>query len=464
MKNLFLWLFVCLVFDTQDINAQIPFQQESYLNLRVHYISGNQTSRENYKLLNPEKGKDAFLYLSEIQVKNCNCPTDLSKGLGIFKSFTLIGRWFNLLGEFAANPGIIYEYQDDFSFNENGVKYNINKKLLAKYPPLLKRLKYAAPTNMNYTLRLNAKDKLGSESGIELMVKDIDLLIPAENEMPYMVAGAPSKWSDRIIIGNYINQNEIENKKRWATLTEVSNQVSLVINNLTLPVDELIAISNLYKQYEKENKELKEEFKMLEPEYKPAVATKPYVKTDDWSKPYEPEVRTARVFNENGKVGLRSGSKILFESNAYVWADSLPGSSKFFRFRTKTGGFYHLLNAKGRKVMVGGFDQFYSITKSKQEAGYEIVIRSNNKSYVYKTLMQYSDVENYYSDDNFEKMKQRDRFRYNESLEPVKDNGMNQISIGYIRYRWFFYNASILTTDENLRILSTEPGYIGDRN
>ena len=400
--------------------------------------------------------------MSEIQVSNCNCPSDLSKGLGIFKSFTLIGRWFNLIGEFAANPGIVYEYADDFSFNENGVKYNINKKLLAKYPSLLKRLKYAVPTRMDYTLRLNAKDNQGIGSGLELTVKDIDLLIPAENEMPYMVAGAPSKWSDRLIIGNYINQDETENRKRWAALTEVSDQASLVINNLSIPIDELMTIANLYKQYEKDDKELKEEYKMLEPEYKPAATTKAYAKADEWSKPYEPEVRTAKVFRMDGKVGLRSGSKIVFESNEYVFGDSLNGTNKFFYFYDREN--YAIFNAKGRKLTIGGFEKFRSVTKSKQGARYQFVARNPNASQVYKTLMQYSSMDSYYTVGDFEALKQRDLNRYNKSLEPVRDSERNQITIGSSTYNWLFYNASIITTDENLRILDIVPGFIGTQN
>ena len=463
MKKIFLFIFSCFGFYSLDTNAQIAFQQESYLNLRVHYISGNQTDRANYKWLNPEKGKDVFLGLSEIQVINCKCPSDLNKGLGIFKSFTLIGRWFNLIGEFAANPGIMYEYVDDFSFNQNGVKYNINKKLLAKYPPLLKRLKYAAPTNIDYTLRLDAFGKQGHVSALELRVKDVDLLIYPENEVPYMVAGAPAKWSERLIMSLYPNQDEIEIQKKWASITEISSQVSLVINNLTLPVDELMTIANLYKQYEKENKDLKEDFKMLEPDYKPLIATKAYAKADEWSKPYEPEVRTAKVFRMDGKIGLRSGSKIVFESQDYAYGDSLSGSNKFFYFYNKNSKNLEILNAKGRKITIGGFDQFHNVTKSKKGAGYEIIVRDLNTSYVYKTLMQYSDIEIYYASNSFEQMKQRDLNRYNESLKPVRDNEKNQISIGFSTYSYVFYNASIITTDENLRMIAKEPAYVGER-
>lgn len=460
-----LLVFICLCLYVHACKAQIPFKQQSYLDLRVHYIKDN--NRNNYKWLNPDQGKDAFLYLSEINVQHCNCPVDLSKGLGIFKSFTLVGRWFNLLGEFASNPGMIYEYEDDFSFNEKGVKYIINKQQLAKYPPLLKRLKYAAPTAMDYTLRLNARDKQGNVSGLDLMVKDADLLIPPEKEMPYMVPGAPSKWSDRIVIGDYINQDETENKKRWADLVEVSDQVRLNINSLSIPVDELIAIATLYKHYEKDDKDLKENFKMLEPDFKPPTLTTPYAKSDEWSKPYEAEVRTATAYRDNSKVGLSSGGKIVFESDKYLSADSLPGSSKYFRFgnRNAPRG-YELLNAKGRKLTVGGYDNFWGIVTSKEGDLYEFIGSIDiSKAPVYKTLWKYYSI---YRDDwrppnaltaqEFENRTRIDRkyFQEDDGSTPNVDDAIKR------SWKYFFiYEVPVVTTDKDLKIIKTEIRYLG---
>ncbi|MFV5702513.1 hypothetical protein ACM55F_11630 [Flavobacterium sp. XS2P12] len=469
MKKYIVILLLSTTFNL--LNAQITFQQKSYLNLRVHYISGDQTNRENYKWLNPDTGKDAFLYSSDIQVLNCDCPDDLSKGIEIFKSFTLLGKWFNLMGEFASNPGLMYEYKNDFSFVKNGVKYNINKKLLSKYPALLKRLKYASPTSFDYTLRFDAIANDRSVSGIELMVKDIDLLIPPENEMPYMVAGAPSKWNDRLIIGNYIKDNEIDNKKRWANLVEIKNNVSLVINKISIPVDELITIANLYKEYEKEDKILKDKYKIIEPEYKPAKATLPYTKADSWSKPYEPEIKTARAFNEYGKAGLKSGDKIVFVSDQYSRADSLSGSSKYFLFSINNkdinSGIFPLcevFNAKGQKQTIGGVSKFLFVSKSKEDNGYTLVCDINkNRPPVYKSLIKYNYfirsywwTEEVFTAERIESAKRYDKDNYNEYKGPPN---IDSSLLKLLRY-FYIYEVDQITTDVNFRVIKTEKKYI----
>jgi hypothetical protein len=152
----------------------------------------------------------------------------------------------------------------------------------------------------------------------------------------------------------------------------------------------------------------------------------------------------------------------------------LPNSNKFFKFRSKAGYNYDILNAKGKKITINGNDRFKDIVEEKGSDNYIFVsLQDPSKSSIYTTLTEYQAYstfrESYYTEAGLIKIKNDDRARYNRSREPAErtsanstGSGANTVTIGFSTYKFNFYPVSIITTDKNLHVIKTETGYVYD--
>jgi len=122
-----------------DLADTAVFSLDQYLDISFH--SGDERKIRGKQALHARVfADDGKRGLKSLPLQTPSDP------LYPLKDFSVVGKWWNALGELVANPGLVWRYKDHFTVvDKDGAKYEIDRKMLAKYPDLQRRLMAARP-------------------------------------------------------------------------------------------------------------------------------------------------------------------------------------------------------------------------------------------------------------------------------------------------------------------------------
>lgn len=181
---------------------------------------------------------------------------------GNFKSFAVIYKGWNLIGEYAHSAGFFWELNPDQLF---GKRTTVKFQDISKYPDLVKRYNAIAPVRVNMMLNVIVQTEDKQDHNIFLNVKDNDLVyFGSRSNQNYISPTSPPKWRNAIST-DFINYNdsrftdrdpsqETELKRIISSAVAIklpSNQRQVVNLDVEWPDEAIDEIARLYEQYEK---------------------------------------------------------------------------------------------------------------------------------------------------------------------------------------------------------------------
>ncbi len=442
-------------YSCSPLAATTPFRSTGLLDVSLH--SGLATLDENKQQVY------APMYASEgvLSQPLPNLPGQTASLLWPLAEISVMGKWWNLIGEFAANPGIAWRYRDHFAvLGDDKKRYEISRQALSAYPDLLKRFQAAKPEFDRIEIRADAvyDDAGGSPSAtVALRVHANDVLVPNEGSSPYMVPMSPAKWEDRLALGNVI---ESELPQAWSRLRGVRCPI-VTFYGLRLPRAELVSIAKELKAYQDEDARAEKLLGMTKADYRPPQATKPYQGSAEMSQPFIPEVKTAEIVREGTKVGLRprglsaasAQGPVIYPAGDFVGARPLDAHGKFFVFTT-TAKQASIVAANGRVISVAGLSSFHSIDEEEKEQRISFYPENHrSSSAIYRTKAWYS------SRGAFDAMSERgfEDFKSRDVMPPCPKYKGNGVMIARSLSRFDMHRTRRVVTDYALKIVEDGP-------
>jgi hypothetical protein len=375
------------------------------------------------------------------------------------QTFVVIGKWWTTMGDFIANTGIEWSYKDDFPVKDaSGKTYWIRGKMFEEYPSLARRLKAARISFSKIKVRVEAHNDEGQNLfgtfPVEFTIDANDVIVPPHGEAPYMAApGSPAKWSDKVTIfeGRKALQSDEELRKVWSELKAIKPNPEVTIYGLRIPTDELVAIAKLYEQYKKDDKKLEESYDVLKDGYRLPKAPAPYAGGGPLAKPYQEEIKQGKAVEKAGEVVITAGNRETFRSGDY-WLRGSFSNGRYFLLANKESGGVHLFGANGQRVKIGTEEVFADSEQDGQDGTWKLFVNDSPKRFSYTSECRYGRLGSsygsaIYSAGRFERFKQKDYV------------GNCEEGVGFFRH-WNFASGRILTIDEQLHLLKTEPGYV----
>lgn len=437
-----------------DLADTAAFSLDQYLDVSFH--SGDDRKIRGKQALHARVfADDGKPGLKSIPVQTASDP------LYPLQDFSVVGKWWNLLGELAANPGVVWSYRDHFTVSDkDGTKYEIDRKALEKYPDLQRRLMAARPKFDRieidaYGAHDLRKPHTAYDPRIKFIIDANDVIVPPERQDPYMVPMSPPKWEDRLRIGELSGADLV---KAWAQLKGVRCP-QVTIHNLRLPTDFLVEIAKEARRYQgiDENAERFRQFST--PGFKLPPADKPYGGPKRNLEPLVSPPKFAKVERDGKKLVLKekrkgeseSTGRVLFSTTEYSHANPIDKEGRYFLFQ-KTESVAHILNARGQKIAVAGITTFEQAWVTGEKQLYLMPEAPSGSNHVYRTqyFYQYSMAPGTMTLKEFEDFKIRDR-----DLQPCPyrpRSGGVTLSAPWSRYD--FHRVRLIIVDEHLKPLS----------
>lgn len=399
------------------------------------------------------------------------------------ESFVVGYKAWNLMGDFVYNPSFYYEIDRTYL---SGRTQNVYFDKISKYPDLAKRYKAMRPSSVNFVITVDLVTTDGKSKTVNFKVTHNNLVYyesrsPKNFQVPTSPANGKWKYafsSAPIIKSTFTDQDFSDEKELRQLLKDLQDVrpcsvacggAAKISFDIKWPDDAIDEIGRLYEQYEKEGAKLDEELRTIKEADRLVKPVAAYNKADEMAAPFEEEGKSAEVFDEGKRVGLRAKGKVVFESTNYVTAEPLKGSTSLFAFRLKgrdTG--YHLYNARGQQVSVDGHSTFLNMSAGKQSGTFRLIIE-DYRSAVYTSKRMYYEAASYFDEQEFDNFKRSDQ-------QPPKPytggGGGGGLILAFPRYKVTFYRGIAYTVDAKMNVLSKEPVFypgeferpnIGDR-
>lgn len=298
------------------------------------------------------------------------------------KSFAVNFRGWRLMDEYIVDPEFFWEL-DPISLK--GKIRTVNYEKISKYPSLEKRYKAIKPVGVNYIVcvDLNSTDQDGDAVAASFRPHQVCFRAqsyqmfwgPSRSGRAASYPGALLGWKEgistaslasRFLASDNSDVNRLKNiVSKFRGVAKYSGSPTNTWLDIRWPDDAIDKIYDDFEEYEKKGKDLEKEYKEAKEEPKVAKRVQPLPADDEMAQPYEAVPKAAQYFSEAGVVGLKSKSgKTIFRSSEHSEGGSFGRESKFFWFKIKgrdkdrDKGVYHILNARGKKMEVGGYDVF----------------------------------------------------------------------------------------------------------
>lgn len=381
------------------------------------------------------------------------------------QSFVIGYSAWNLMGEFVHSPSFYYEIDRRVL---RGKTRRIQFDVIKKYPDLAMRYKAIRPTSVNFTLRVELKLNYDTHlRPVKFRVTNNALhYFESRSGKNYKSPISPPRWQDAF--STDLSENAFtasDNSEERILVNLMSKQVAVVSSNkmqpnvvldIKWPDDAIDEIGRLYDHYEKQDKKLDDELKAIKEANKPGKPIAAYDKADEMAAPFEEEAKSAEVFNEGERVGLRAKGRVVFQSVNYSSAEPLKGSDSIFAFSLRRGRGLHIYNAKGKQVSVDGHSDFYMIRDGERPGIYRLFVTQDKVFYATK--------ENYFrypaEDKGFFTQREFDKFVAEDKTPRRAPAGVKTGELVLVAgSKMNFSRGTLYTVDSKLRVLSRETVY-----
>lgn len=435
-----------------------PFSMDSYLDVSFH---------PSYDKQHPAKeslSTDMIAY-GPNEILGIKIPiVSESSSLSPLADFSISGKWWNLIGELAANPGITWRYKDNFAIDYEGKTYRLERSQLKKHPDLEKRFQAAKPSfdlieisaygvydlQKSWTLR---------DPKLKFTILSNDVIVPNENQPPYRVPMSPPKWQDRLQVKD-IKDQELKDKAlidEWKKIKGIRCP-SIGIYGLKVPTATLAGIAKDLQNYQKEDETLDNLITKTGKDYKPKSSQPAYNGSEKYLEPVVFAVKGAEVKKgKDGEIALVAKAEgnsseypvTLFTTKSYEWASKIDNEGNNFIF-AKSNGEQHILNATGQRVSIAGLDTFYEIIKEDTLRLYDQKLSPENL--VHTTRNFYYRPPKPIPSQDLESFKITD---VKPRCAPrAASNGENYVSLAAPSYRYDLHRLRKIEVDTSLNILS----------
>lgn len=451
------------------IAETVPLSETQYLDVSFH--SGNDRSHTGKQNL-----------FARVMIQNGHLaehfPVSVaSHPLFPLSDFSVVGKWWNLIGELAANPGISWSYKDHFVVYDKGLKYEIDRQALSRYPDLQRRLAAARPSFDRIEIDVYGVHDLKQSSTaraprIKLIVTSNDVIVPPERQAPYMVPMSPPKWSDRLRIGDLEGPALL---KEWGNIKGIRCPL-VSVYNLRVPTGLLAGIAKDFKRYSEQDRELDKRMARTEKGFKLNPSDRGYSGPAKYLEPLVAPPQFAEVVHSGNQISLKAKSKpgspsngrTLFTTRDYDSVSAVDGEGRYFIFRLRNGD-HHILNAAGRKISIAGFDTFSSAGVDKEGEKLHLYPSSSSRQPIYTTKFFYQ-RSFFYQRWPARRMslEEFDQFKRADSLQPCPYRGGLMAPWG----RHDFHRLRLISTDAQLNVIfdgdvvvlgDSHPSRTGDR-
>ncbi len=426
----------------------VAFKTKNYLDVMLHAGSERIDSRKGqlYAVVLAQSGNFAQEIPMPVQTA--------AEPLSLLAEFVVFGKWWNLMGELAANPGVSWRYRDSFTVWEGREAHHVDRQALAKYPDLERRLAAARPTfdRIEITARgvhdVNAQTTIYSPR-LHFSIHDNDVLVPPEAKAPYRVPMSPPRWKDRLAIGDLDERNVIS---EWAKLQGIRCP-QVVVHNLRIPSAELLAIAKAMKAHAEEDQKSDALLALTDKDYRLPRAEKPYQGPTHLREPFVAPPTEAEVLKDGDKLGLRAKAmagaatppRVIFSSSDYSRAAALDKEGRFFVFGLRGGG-NHVYGANGKKVSIEGVERFSSVEA--RDGGFAFYMSDRHAGNLVYTTRVFHSQRNL--PDTPEAL---EAFKRNDRLKPCpRSTGGGGVMLAAPTHRYELHQVPRIFTDAQLNI------------
>lgn len=319
---------------------------------------------------------------------------------GLVKSAVLKVDWWALFGE----PTEQYQFEwvssgyYDISFTDSKGKLittKINKQDLTKYPDLLKRFDYLAPTEMafeikwkmgkpteadikkvedKYTLDANFYSGLGlnylnANRLYRTDVKNSSLLFESTGITPFSTPSIRSREEFLGISKGDHTDTDIKRILSWWQFCQTHTIDGFKVVKQDWPIDEMKAIAEKYLAYENGGEEPTPKEQIAKAEQK-NKNTQAYGKDDFWGDAVSVENKFI-VSNHQGKSSIKSdnGNVTYYRCDGCTISDKLKEYKVFILkdYSNTKSNEYELIDVRGNKIQLGGLQYFKTVSDVTKE-------------------------------------------------------------------------------------------------